>query len=82
MTKKFILRYCGKGAKPADAVARVKASDGVKVVDDSSPRMLLVEGPKAAVEAIAGSLADWVVSEERTVKLPGPRQRVRSTKAA
>jgi len=82
MTKKFILRYCGKGAKPADAVARVKASDGVKVVDDSSPRMLLVEGPKAAVEALASGLGDWVMSEERTVRLPSPRPRVRSTKAA
>ncbi len=79
MTKKFILRYCGKGGKPADAVARVKAADDVKVVDDSSPRMLLVEGPKAAVEALAGSLADWVMSEERTVKLPNPRPRVRSS---
>ena len=65
MTKKFVSAL----AEAAGGVPwRVKASDGVKVVDDSSPRMLLVEGPKAAVEAIAGSLADWVVSEERTVK--------------
>jgi hypothetical protein len=82
MSKKFILRYCGEGAKPPGAVARVKASDAVKVLDDSSPRMLLVEGPKQAVEALAGTMSDWVVSAERTVKLPNPRPQVRSKRAA
>jgi hypothetical protein len=46
MSTKFILRYCGKGAQPANAVARVKASEDVRLIDASSPRMLLVEGPK------------------------------------
>jgi hypothetical protein len=82
MPKKFILRYCGKGAKPASAVARVKASDAVKVLDDSSPRMLLVEGPKQAGEALAGTMSDWVVNTERTVKLPNPRPQLRSKRAA
>jgi hypothetical protein len=82
MSKKFILRYCGKGPKPAGAVARVKASDAVKVLDDSSPRMLLVEGPKQAVEALAGTMSDWVVSAERTVKLPNTRPQLRSKRAA
>ena len=82
MSKKFIMRYCGKGAKPANAVARVKASAAVKVLDDSSPRMLLVEGPKQAVEALAGTLSDWVVCAERTVKLPNPRPQIRSKRAA
>lgn len=82
MSKKFILRYCGKDAKPAGAAARVEASDAVKVLDDSSPRMLLVEGPKQAVEALAGTLSDWVVSAERTMKVPNPRPQVRSKRAA
>jgi hypothetical protein len=82
MSKKFILRYCGKGTKPTNAVARVKACEDVKLLDDSSPRMLLVEGPKQAVEALAGTMSDWVVSAERTVKLPNPRPQVRSKRAA
>ena len=82
MSKKFILRYCGKGAKPATVVARVKASEDVKLLDDSSPRMLLVEGPKQAVEALAGTMSDWVVSAERTMKVPNPRPQVRSKRAA
>jgi hypothetical protein len=82
MSTKFILRYCGKGAQPANAVARVKASEDVRLIDASSPRMLLVEGPKQAVEALAGTMSDWVVSAERTVKLPNPRPQVRSKRAA
>ena len=82
MSKKFVLRYCCRGAKPASAVARVKSSDAVKVLDDSSPRMLLVEGPKQAVEAPAGSMSDWVVRTERTMKLPNPRPQARSKRAA
>jgi len=82
MSKKFILRYCGKGAKPAGAVARVRACENVKLLDDSSPRMLLVEGPKQAVEALAGTMSHWVVSAERTVKLPNPRPQMRSKRAA
>jgi hypothetical protein len=56
MSKKLVLRYRGKGAKPAGAVARV--------------------------EALAGAMSDWVVSAERTVKLPSPRPQVRSKRAA
>ena len=82
MSKKYILRFCGRGAKPAEAVTRVKAADGVKVLDDSSPRMLLVAGARSKVEKLAGSLGEWVVSEERAVKMPDTRPRVRSSKAA
>jgi hypothetical protein len=82
MSKRFILRYCGKGVKPAASVARVKACEGVKLLDDSSARMLLVEGPKRAVQALAGAMPGWVVSAERMVKLPNPRPQIRSRRAA
>ena len=59
MSKKFILRYWGRGAEPASAVARVKSSDAVKVLDDSSPRMLLVEGPKQAVASPGRCPTGW-----------------------
>ena len=77
MAAKFILRYCGKGEKPAAQVARVRACADVKLLDASSPRMLLVEGARQAVAALAETLPDWIVSEERTVKLPDPRPQVR-----
>ena len=71
------LGFGGKGAKPAAQVARVRACEDVKLLDASSPRMLLVEGVRQAVDALAETMPDWVVSEERTVKLPDPRPQVR-----
>jgi hypothetical protein len=82
MAKRFILRYCGKGVKPAASVARVKTCESVKLLDDSGARMLVVEGPNRAVRALAGAMPDWVVSAERTVKLPHPLPQVRSRRAA
>lgn len=82
MGTKFILRYRGKGAKPAASVARVKACEDVKLLDESSPRMLLVEGARQAVEALAKTMPDWVVSDERTVKFPNPRPQVRGGRVA
>jgi len=75
---KFILRFRGAGAKPETDVVRVKACAGVTVLDESMPRMLLVEGAKAKVAQLAERLAGWVMSEERAVELPSPRPKVRS----
>jgi hypothetical protein len=41
ISKKYIPRFCGRGARPAKAVTRVKEAAGVRVLDDSSPRRLL-----------------------------------------
>ncbi|MCC6610034.1 MAG: hypothetical protein IT515_10235 [Burkholderiales bacterium] len=79
---KFILRFRGAGAKPAADVTRVKACAGVTVLDDSMPRMLLVEGAKSKVAHLAGSLEGWVISEERALQLPSPRPKVRSKAGA
>jgi hypothetical protein len=75
---KFILRFRGPGAMPEPDVARVKACAGVTVLDESMPRMLLVEGAKSKVVQLADRLEGWVMSEERTVQLPSPRPKVRS----
>jgi hypothetical protein len=74
---KFILRFCGEGAKPPADVKRIKQCEGVTVIDQSTPRMLLVEGPKAQVRKLADSMPDWALSEERRNALPKPRPRVR-----
>jgi hypothetical protein len=73
----FILRFCGEGTKPAADVKRVKQCAGVTVIDQSTPRMLLVEGPKAQVRKLADSMPDWAMSEERRLAAPKPRPRVR-----
>ncbi len=74
---RFILRYRGPGQKPAEDVARVRELSEVRVLDDSSPRMLLVEAPAEAKGTLADALPGWLVSEEKTYRIPDPRPRPR-----
>lgn len=73
---RFILRYRGAGAKPAEDVDRIRALPNAKVLD-GSPRMLLVEAPEADMRALVDSLPDWVMTEERMIPLPDPRPKLR-----
>jgi hypothetical protein len=70
---RFILRYRGAGAKPTEDVDRIRRLPHLHVLDDSSPRMLLVEGSPDDLQALVGLLRDWTVSQERTYRLPDPR---------
>ncbi|MCL4800631.1 MAG: hypothetical protein KJ025_13650 [Burkholderiales bacterium] len=79
---RFILRFRGPGAKPAADVARVKQCAGVTVLDESTPRMLLVEGARSKVLQLAGRLEGWVASEDQAVRLPDPRPKVRTKQAS
>jgi hypothetical protein len=69
---RFILRYRGPGAKPAGDVARVRSLPGASVLDESSPRMVLVEAPEAALRSLIEKTNDWVMSTEKTYDLPAP----------
>ena len=53
---RFILRYRGAGPMPADDVDRIRHWPHLHILDDSSPRMVLVEGPPTDVKELAGSL--------------------------
>jgi hypothetical protein len=77
----FILRYRGTGAKPEKDVRRIECLPHLRILDDSSPRMLLVEAPADEMQALADSLTDWVISAERNYKLPDPRPRPRAQKS-
>jgi hypothetical protein len=72
---RFILRYRGEGQKPAEDVERVRSLEEVRVLDESSPRMLLVEGPGTRLKTLVASMPQWVLSPERMVPLPDPRLR-------
>ncbi|MSR58641.1 MAG: hypothetical protein EXS05_13470 [Planctomycetaceae bacterium] len=75
---RFILRYVGKGTKPEQDVERVKALGGLKVLDESSPRMVLVEAPETPLTRLMESLPDWNQTAERFVPLPDSRPKVRA----
>ena len=69
---RFILRYRGQGAKPESDVARLRSLPGSSVIDDSSPRMVLVEAPEAVLRSLVEQADDWVMSPEQTYPLPAP----------
>lgn len=74
---RFILRFCGSGGKPPDDVARIRSLPNTTVIDDSTSRMVLVEGREAELIAALRSLSDWVMSKEEMVPLPNPRPKLR-----
>ena len=73
---RFILRYRGRGTKPADAVERLRRA-GATVLDDSSPRMVLVEAREDALRAALDQEPDWVMSRERSSYQVPPSHPVR-----
>jgi len=69
---RFILRYRGQGAKPKSDVAWLRSLPGASVIDDSSPRMVLVEAPEEALRRLVEQTDSWVMSSEQTYHLPAP----------
>ena len=67
---RYILRFCGDGPKPAGDVRRIQSVAGLKVLDNASRRMMLVEAPPEVLGRLVGSLEKWVMSEEQMVPLP------------
>ncbi len=74
---RFIVRYIGTGPRPASDVERIRATEELTVIDESSSRMLLVEASEERVKEIVGSLPGWIWSPERTIRLPDPRPKPR-----
>jgi hypothetical protein len=72
---RFILRYTGNGAAPAEVVARLREQ---LTILEEAPRMLLVDGTEPRVKKLLESLPDWLMVEERSVPLPDTRPRVRT----
>lgn len=64
----FILyRTGGKGADVAEAVVRIEAAPGLKLVDQRRSG-LLVEGASTAVKAFAKNLNGWRAEPNRAVE--------------
>jgi hypothetical protein len=76
---RFIVRYCGKGPKPAADVEQLRNLDQTKVLDET-PRMLLVEAPETALLCALSAMPDWVVSAERSYAAPRPSPVLEKTK--
>lgn len=75
---RYILRFRGQGSKPVDDVEIIRSLPNATVLDEESARMLLVEADAKELQTAMESLPGWVMTEERTLRLPDPpRPRVR-----
>ncbi len=73
---RFILLFRGKGPKPVEDVERFRALQNTTVLDDSSPRMILVEAPEAELKKIIDTMPGWIISKEKMIPLPDQRPKI------
>jgi hypothetical protein len=74
--KRFVVRFTGNDEPPPEDLDRIRALPESKVID-SSPRMLLMEAPDAALAELVRSIPSWSVSPEEFTPLPDPRPKIR-----
>ena len=74
---RFILRFRGTSPRPAEDVNRIRSLRTLTVIDDSSPRMLLVEAPESELRALVDSMPGWIITQEKMIPLPDPRPKLR-----
>ncbi len=67
---RFILIFRGKGPKPVEDVERFRTLRNTTVLDDSSPRMILVEAPDAELMALVDTMPEWIITQEKMIPLP------------
>lgn len=78
MTRRFILRATGTPGADVERLAEALTGlRGVQVLD-RTPRMLLVSGPRPAVEGAMHAFDGWVLAPETMTPLPDPKPRLKS----
>lgn len=66
----LILRYTGAGPTPADDLQRLRALDGLRILEQTG-RMVLLETPKQQAANLADLFPGWITSPVRSdIKVP------------
>lgn len=68
---RFVLLFVGDGKKPAEDVKRIKALQGIKVIDAENANMMVVEGSIDVKKAV-NRMPNWVASEQTFIPSPQP----------
>lgn len=68
----FLLYYTGKGLKPAEDVAKVRAIPGVVVINDSLPRGVVLEVSSSLAQQRLRKIPAWKLQESQDVELDPP----------
>ena len=81
---RFVLRFSGSGAKPIHDVEQIRVVPGVRVLDETSGRMLLVEVPEEnalateqSLRSLLAVLGKWILVPEASITIPDPRPKPR-----
>jgi hypothetical protein len=74
---RYILHYAGEGSPPDRDLELIRSVPGVRVVDQSGPRMLLVEAGDDGLRRLR-DMPSWRVTPETYIPLPDARPRVKS----
>ena len=77
---RYVLR-CREETPDPDDLRRIANAPGVKILDHSVPRALLVEASEEAAARLRSDLKKWIIAEEVTYSLPShPFRKTRSKK--
>lgn len=68
---RMVLYFRGPGAAPAEALNRLRSLPGVRVVEETDGRLILLDGPEALIRAAVADLPGWSVSPETRYAPPG-----------
>ena len=72
---RYVLRYSGAEAIPADHVKAVRSIPGVHVLDES-PKMLLVDGDESALHNKLKEMPGWSIHPETVYTIPDTRKKL------
>ncbi|MBJ7600595.1 MAG: hypothetical protein DLM67_20385 [Candidatus Nephthysia bennettiae] len=72
MIGRYILRFRGPGATPAEDLRLIKSMAGTRVIDQSD-RTLLVEAPDGELRRLMSGMSRWAIGDERSFPLPDHR---------
>lgn len=66
---RFHLFYVGSGAKPVEDIARVREMPGVKIVNESLPRSVVIDVSGDLAEERLKRLPSWTLRQSHPVTL-------------
>lgn len=68
----FLLYYTGKGLKPADDVAKVRAIPGVVIINDDLPRGVVLEVSSNLAQQKLKRFPAWKLQASQEVEIDTP----------
>ena len=72
---RYILRYGGSQSAPPEHVQSIRATPGLRVLDQSA-KMLLVDADESSLRAQLERMPGWSMHPEQSYPLPDTRKKI------